>query len=466
MTVIQVPETRGSSSATAFRLAEGAALLAGLVSGHERVLVEPGGTLAETAARVRAALPGDGFVITVGGDCGVELEPIARAVRRYGERLAVVWFDAHADLNTPESSPSGAFHGMVLRTLLGEGPAELVPDAILRPEQVVLSGVRAMDEGEKGVVPDSRQVPDGTTAVYVHIDLDVLDPSAFSSVGCPEIGGLLPGELLARVTALAERYEIAGLGITEYEPTSARDRRTLAELVPALVGVCEAAAHWQVERRAAAAWPAVDVEERSGWLLRHTPGVPRKRSNSALTLLAGAYEPGVVEDFYAARELPPRVQIGPAERHRGLDALLAARGWEMDGEVRVMTAFARDVPAAEGWDVVDDTELWMGRDHPDLQILSRIATPAAYLSVPEAGKALVVADSGWAGVFSMRTEPAYRRKGVAAAILAEAARWALSQGADRMYLQVESDNDPALSLYGEAGFTVAYSYHHRLLPRP
>jgi arginase len=51
------------------------------------------------------------------------LEPVSAALARHGDGLAVVWFDAHGDLNTPESSPSGAFHGMVLRTLLGQGPA-------------------------------------------------------------------------------------------------------------------------------------------------------------------------------------------------------------------------------------------------------------------------------------------------------------------------------------------------------
>lgn len=124
--VVEVPQWQGSSSATARRLQEGAALPAALIPGAERVRVRPGGTPAETAARTRAALSRakGRLVVTVGGDCGVELEPVAAAVRRHGDRLAVVWFDAHGDLNTPRSSPSGAFHGMVLRTLLGDGPPD------------------------------------------------------------------------------------------------------------------------------------------------------------------------------------------------------------------------------------------------------------------------------------------------------------------------------------------------------
>jgi arginase family enzyme len=190
----------------------------------------------------------DDRTVTVGGDCGVELAPIEAALAAHGDGLAVVWFDAHGDLNTPGSSPSGAFHGMVLRTLLGdEGP--LSPQAKLRPSQVVLAGVRALDPPEKQYVAehDIALVPPGeladlptvvaaagARAVYVHIDLDVLDPSAFSSVGCPEPGGVTPAALAAAVRSLTDRFPLAGLGITEYEPSDDRDRDTLRALVEAL----------------------------------------------------------------------------------------------------------------------------------------------------------------------------------------------------------------------------------------
>jgi arginase len=60
-------------------------------------------------------------IVTLGGDCGVDLLPITYLHKRYGSDLAVIWIDAHADLNTPASSSSQAFHGMVLRACLGEG---------------------------------------------------------------------------------------------------------------------------------------------------------------------------------------------------------------------------------------------------------------------------------------------------------------------------------------------------------
>ena len=67
-------------------------------------------------ADLRASAPD--IVVTVGGTCGVEAAPVAYLNERYDGNLAVVWFDGHGDLNSPATSPSGHFHGMVLRTLL------------------------------------------------------------------------------------------------------------------------------------------------------------------------------------------------------------------------------------------------------------------------------------------------------------------------------------------------------------
>jgi arginase len=268
VTVVKVPQWQGSGAAQARLLARGADLLAGVVpgarvlpvrvpdaAGTERDGVRALDVLTAVAAEARAALAqAGGTTITVGGDCGVELEPVSAALARHGDGLAVVWFDAHGDLNTPESSPSGAFHGMVLRTLLGQGPAELVPERPLRPGQVVLAGARALDEAEQtyiartglGLVTVAELLADpgrlaesvaatGATSVYVHIDLDVLDPDAFGSLGYPEPGGLSPHALRAAVRALTDRFALAGLGITEYAPARLEDQTTLAALVPELL---------------------------------------------------------------------------------------------------------------------------------------------------------------------------------------------------------------------------------------
>ncbi|WP_250035610.1 arginase family protein [Paractinoplanes maris] len=241
-TVLEVGQWQGSGSPDARRLTEGAAALASMIPADRRVRVPLTDSLAGNLAAIRSAIT-EPPAVTVGGDCGVELAPIEAALERYGDGLVVVWFDAHGDLHTPESSPSGAFHGMVLRTLLGEGPPELAPHRTLRPAQVVLAGVRALEPAEKEYISDHAiEVADleslpsvvaaaGTRAVYLHIDLDVLDPSWFSSVGFPEPDGVRPERLAAAVRALIDRFPLAGLGICEYQPGDPGDREVLAGLI-------------------------------------------------------------------------------------------------------------------------------------------------------------------------------------------------------------------------------------------
>ncbi|MGC0419548.1 arginase family protein [Embleya sp. AB8] len=267
--MLVVPQWQGSGTAHPERLVAGAHRLSALLPAIRRTVVavdaEPTSnrdgvrqldTLARTLKLANGALTewGADPLLTIGGDCGVELAPIAAAVGRYGSRLAVVWFDAHPDLNTPAGSPSGAFHGMVLRTLLGDGPAALVPPPEQRPaaQRVVLAGVRAVDPAEAQFIEAEgipritvEQLADpgpllaavsgtGATHVYIHVDLDVLDPEHFSALSVPEPDGLHPPRLGAALRALAEEFEVAGLGITEHAPAptsdGARDDRVLREL--------------------------------------------------------------------------------------------------------------------------------------------------------------------------------------------------------------------------------------------
>ncbi|MGP4096879.1 GNAT family N-acetyltransferase [Nonomuraea sp. KM90] len=473
-TVVEIPQWQGSLSPTAPRLVEGAARLAAMVPGARHVRVETGDTLAETAERVRRALPEDGFVVTVGGDCGVELEPVAAALRRHGDRLNLVWFDAHGDLNSPATSPSGAFHGMILRALLGEGPPGLTPSPALRPDQVAMVGTRSLDPGEAAYIERTGigglSTLDEGAILYIHVDLDVLD--GIRSVGYPEPDGLPARALTEAVAALAARHEIAGLGITEYAPSDPRDEEMLRSLVPELVRLCAASRPWQVERRAAGAWPALHVEERDGWLLRHTPGVHRRRSNSALPL-PGVAVPSVqaVEDFCSARGIPATVQVSPAEHHGELDALLAARGYTTAGRTLVMTAGTATVLAAAGDPAgagpVHDRARWpelfqaVNGDAGDMAVIERIRPEAVLLAKDTSGVALAVTEDGWTGVFCMATHPDHRRKGVARALLAALARWSEERGADRLYLQVEADNGAARALYEGLGFTASHGYHYR-----
>ncbi|MEU0189783.1 arginase family protein [Streptomyces afghaniensis] len=227
--------------------------------GNARGGVQNADVLERHLAAIRAALaevpPGE-RTVTIGGDCAVDLAPVEAALSAFGDRLALVWFDAHGDLNTPESSPSGAFHGMVLRALLGDGPEGLRPARSLSADRVVLAGARSLDRGEQDLVERRgirhlgvEQLAEpgpllaavratGADAVYVHIDLDVLDPQVFPAVGTPEPNGLGVAELLGAVRALTEEFTLAGLALTEYERTEAADQEeaVLRRIVDGLFG--------------------------------------------------------------------------------------------------------------------------------------------------------------------------------------------------------------------------------------
>jgi arginase len=171
------------------------------------------------AAQLAALEAPGGPVLTIGGDCGVELVPIGVARFRHGPGLGVAWFDAHADLNTAETSPSGAFHGMVLRSLLGEGDPEFAAAPALEPGRAVLIGTRVFDPAERdaidrGLAVTSLEALAGAEKLYVHVDLDVLDPTEFGGLNYPEPDGWTIARLVSSLDALAA-YDVVGAGITE-----------------------------------------------------------------------------------------------------------------------------------------------------------------------------------------------------------------------------------------------------------
>lgn len=189
------------------------------------------------AAQLAALEAPAGPVLTIGGDCGVELVPIGVARFRHGPGLGVAWFDAHADLNTAESSPSGAFHGMVLRSLLGEGDPDFAAVPALEPGRVALLGTRVFDPDEQAAVERGLAVTSvaalaGAEKLYVHVDLDILDPAEFAGVNYPEPNGWTIPQLVTALDALAA-YEVIGAGITECVGTYAE----VAALEPVLEAV-------------------------------------------------------------------------------------------------------------------------------------------------------------------------------------------------------------------------------------
>lgn len=189
------------------------------------------------AAALRAT---EDWALTIGGDCGVSLAAVEHASRRHPGEVAVVWLDAHPDLHTPQSSPSGAFTGMVLRAITGEGADGLALGAAtaIPLDRVVLAGTRDIDAAEAELIrersialvaAEDLTSPDalveavrhtGATQIYLHIDLDVLDPAELMGLANPLPFGISVGALTAVVTALREQFELAGATIAGFAPAS------------------------------------------------------------------------------------------------------------------------------------------------------------------------------------------------------------------------------------------------------
>jgi arginase len=183
--------------------------------------------LAGQTAELAAALPAVPLVL--GGCCCAHTGAI-RGLAARCDRLAVVWLDAHGDLNTPETSPSGNAWGMPLRAALDAGD--------VTPDDVALVGARDLDPPEAeylartGIDEDVARALDGASGVYVALDCDVLDPA---EIDCfmPVPGGLTRAEvedLLRRVAS--HDVPVAGLGLTGLRPGA--DARSLAALAAAL----------------------------------------------------------------------------------------------------------------------------------------------------------------------------------------------------------------------------------------
>jgi arginase len=185
---------------------------------------------------LEVAQPENLFVL--GGDCGVSLLPVtylnARA-EKPGEKMAVVWLDAHADMNTPASSPSKNFHGMVLRSALGDGDADMLALAYkrLEPSQVILVGARDLDAPESGFVAAQKIKrfsseaalgvlehlrTGGFSSLYIHLDFDVFDPTEIDFTRFPTPDGLSSQTVVDLLELLRSEFNIMGCTLTECSP--------------------------------------------------------------------------------------------------------------------------------------------------------------------------------------------------------------------------------------------------------
>ena len=199
--LVRVPRAWGAGG-------EAMAEAAALALAYPEALVVETETLDEQSAAIATGLPARPLVL--GGCCCAHVGAI-RGLAARRERLAVVWLDAHGDLNTPETSPSGNLWGMPLRIAIDEGSVAAA--------NVALVGARDLDPpeasyvAEQGIDDDVARALDGADAAYVALDVDVLEPGA---VPCfmPVPGGPSPEEVETVLRDVASRARLAGLGIT------------------------------------------------------------------------------------------------------------------------------------------------------------------------------------------------------------------------------------------------------------
>lgn len=184
------------------------------VDGRAKFLGETETVAGRVADAVREARADGQFPLVLGGDHSIAIGTVAGAAG--GDDIGVVWFDAHGDFNTPETTPSGNVHGMTLAAILGVGPFEGVDwahTASVSAERVALVGLRDLDEGERRLLRDSdvtaftmsdvddrgvtdvvdealSVAADGTDGVHVSLDADWLDPTEAPGVGTPVRGGV------------------------------------------------------------------------------------------------------------------------------------------------------------------------------------------------------------------------------------------------------------------------------------
>ncbi len=188
------------------------------------------------------------FPLVLGGDHSIAVgtvSGIAAFARRENRRIGVLWIDAHGDINTPETSPSGNVHGMPLAALLGYGATELTEIGGWAPKvdaaNVALVGIRSLDSGEKKRLKETgvqvhtmseidrhgvhqvmkkaiARVTDGTDFVHLSFDLDAVDPAVAPGVGTPVKGGLDYREAHLIMEVIADSGIMTSMEIVEANP--------------------------------------------------------------------------------------------------------------------------------------------------------------------------------------------------------------------------------------------------------
>ncbi|GIP63087.1 arginase [Virgibacillus pantothenticus] len=213
------------------------------------------------ATMVDQAVEKGDFPLVFGGDHSIAIGSLAGIAKHY-DQLGVIWYDAHGDLNTEETSPSGNIHGMPLAVSLGLGHEKLTSIAGYTPkvksENIVIIGARSLDPGEKELIRRKgiqvftmhevdrlgmaivieraiSYLKPRTDGVHLSVDLDGLDPSEAPGVGTPVIGGMTYRESHLAMEMLAETGMITSAEFVEVNPILDEKNKT-ATLAVGLMG--------------------------------------------------------------------------------------------------------------------------------------------------------------------------------------------------------------------------------------
>ncbi|AXG99113.1 arginase [Deinococcus wulumuqiensis] len=212
------------------------------------VFLDPILAACRTAAERVMALPEDVFPLTLGGDHSVSMGTVTgNGLRGRPGRTGVIWVDAHTDYNTPESSPSGNIHGMPVAHLTGRGDERLTRldglvsgDWAIRPEDVVMIGIRSVDARERELLreagikaytmkdvdqlgitrihEETQERLSDVERLHVSFDADALDPGVCPGVGTPIPGGLSYREGHLLMELLSESGRVTSMDIVEVNP--------------------------------------------------------------------------------------------------------------------------------------------------------------------------------------------------------------------------------------------------------
>lgn len=223
-----------------------------------REIVAVNNELADEVARIRQA---GCFPLVLGGDHSIAIGTMS-GLARDQRKTGVIWFDAHGDLNTADTSPSGNIHGMSLAASIGLGSPHLTNcggnGAKISPHNVAIVGARALDPGEKQVIRDQgmavftmheidrlgmarivnealKVVTSGTDGVHLSFDLDVIDPNEAPGVGTPVPGGLTFREAHLALEMVAAADVLTSAEFVEVNPILDEGNKT-AKLAVALIG--------------------------------------------------------------------------------------------------------------------------------------------------------------------------------------------------------------------------------------